>query len=538
MANMKRIGKPTFFILAVLIFAFTYAAFFGVYNYFGDRKDVTFKGTSEIRWGIDIQGGVEAVFAPDIGITLDNAAADGGFQVTAVDTNMSQKYGVLANDLITHVGGVDVSSLGYEEAVKRLRLDGAGDSCAFTVRRGGEEINFSIPKISAEQIKNAQTVLELRLVGQSITDYEIYTDTANRQVIVRFPWKSGEEEFDPSAAISELGNMAVLTFREGTTADGTVILEGDKHVDSAKAQPDTENGGYEVSLVLKGDGPSLFAGATARLAGNGNIAICMDSEVISAPSVNTAINDGRAVITGNFTVEEAEQLAANINAGSLPFKLSADSSALKIIDPTFGANALNTMLLAGLVAFGLVCLFMIVMYRLPGMVACISLLGQIGGMIACVSGFFSVFESFTLTIPGIAGIILSIGMGVDANVITSERIKEELATGKTLNGAIDAGYEGGFSAIFDGNMTVVIVSLLLMGAFGPPDKFPGWLIKPLLFFFPASITGTIYSFGFTLLTGVIFNMIMGVYFSRWMTKSLSKFKALRRPFLYGGAKNV
>jgi preprotein translocase subunit SecD len=177
---------------------------------------------------------------------------------------------------------------------------------------------------------------------------------------------------------------------------------------------------------------------------------------------------------------------------------------------------------------------MLFFYRLPGFVACVALTGQVGGMIACVSGFFPFFESFTLTIPGIAGIILSIGMGVDANVITAERIKEELRARKTLDGAIDAGYDNGFSAILDGNVTVIIVSVLLMGAFGPSDSLLAKLVSPLLFMFDSSITGSIYSFGFTLLMGVVFNFVMGVWASRFMLKSLSGYKFLRRPTLYGG----
>ena len=459
---MKRVGKPVFFVVAILIFAMTYAAFFGVYNYFGDTKNVIFKGTSDIRWGIDIQGGVEAVFAPE------------------------------------------------------------GDKS----------------KITPTQMKNAETVLNLRLIGQNITDFETYVDASQKQIIVRFPWQAGESEFDPSSAVKELGEMAILTFCEGETKD-TVLMQGAQDVKNAKANPSQDNTGkYEVSLSLTPSGTQKFSAATSRLVGK-TISIFMDDQNISTATVQTPITDGNARITGNFTLEYAEDLATKINAGALPFKLSVDDSALKVIDPTFGARALEIMLLAGIISFGVVCIFMILVYRLPGTVACIALVGQVGGMLACVSGFFTVFNSFTLTIPGIAGIILSIGMGVDANVITSERIKEELRAGKTLDGAIDAGYEGGFSAIFDGNITVVIVSLLLMGAFGPPDQFPGNFVSPILrLFFKSSVTGDIYSFGFTLLTGVIFNFIMGVYASRWMTKSLSRFSIFRKNFLYGGAKNV
>ena len=193
------------------------------------------------------------------------------------------------------------------------------------------------------------------------------------------------------------------------------------------------------------------------------------------------------------------------------------------------------MAIAGIIAFALICIFMICCYRLPGAVACIALLGQAAGMLASVSGFFPFLKSFTLTLPGIAGIILSIGMGVDANVITSERIKEEIRKGKTIDGAIDSGNSNSFSSIFDGNITNVIVAVILMGVFGPPESFWSKLLTPFLWMFPAATTGAIYSFGYTLLTGVIFNFIMGVFASKVMLKSLSRFQIFRKRSLYGGA---
>ena len=171
----------------------------------------------------------------------------------------------------------------------------------------------------------------------------------------------------------------------------------------------------------------------------------MDDVCLSAPRVNAIISNGNAQISGSFTAEEAKTLADNINGGALPFKLATiDYSS---VDPTLGSDALTAMLIAGIIAFSLICVFMIAYYRLPGFVACICLLGQVAGTIAAVSGYFAVFDSFTLTLPGIAGIILSVGMGVDANIITAERIREELRKGKTLDGAIKAGSSNSFSAI-------------------------------------------------------------------------------------------
>ncbi len=193
--------------------------------------------------------------------------------------------------------------------------------------------------------------------------------------------------------------------------------------------------------------------------------------MIQAPDVNAVITDGNAIISGGFDAQSSQALASQINSGALPFNLTVDDSKLRVISPTLGEQALDIMMFAGIIAFALVCVIMIMRYRLPGLIACIALMGQVAGMIACVSGFFSTINSFTLTIPGIAGIILSIGMGVDANVITAERIREELRLGKTIDGSIDSGYDNGFSAILDGNVTVIIISIILMGAFGPTDGF-------------------------------------------------------------------
>ena len=193
------------------------------------------------------------------------------------------------------------------------------------------------------------------------------------------------------------------------------------------------------------------------------------------------------------------------------------------------------MVLAGIIAFVLICVFMISVYRLPGFVACIGLLGQMAGTIAAVSGFFPVFNSFTLTLPGIAGIILAIGMGVDANVITAERIREELRGGKTLDSALKAGFSRGLTPIIDGNVTIVIVAVVLMGAFGPTNSLCAKLLTPLFFMFGPSTAGTVYSFGYTLLVGVLLNFVFGVLFSRIMLRGISQVKALRNPWLYGAS---
>lgn len=455
----KRTGKPVFFIVFVLILALTYTAFFGVENYYGDKRIVYTKSAEDIRWGIDISGGVEAVFSPDI------------------------------ND----------------------------------------------KDITDADMDSAKAIIETRLVNQNITDYELYLDTKNHQIVVRFPWAADESDFDAAAAVQELGETALLTFcRNEDSKD--VILSGAKDIENAEVGVD-ENYNYVVLLTFTDSGTQKFATATKELKGK-TISIWMDDTMICAPTVEKVITDGKATITNIGGAEEAKALADKINAGSLPFALTVDDSKLQVISATLGSDALEVMVIAGSIAFTLVCLLMILRYRLNGAVAAIALLGQLAGTIACISGYFANSNSFTLTIPGIAGIILSIGVGVDCNVIAAERIRDEFAKGKTIDGAIELGYKKSLSSIIDGNVTIVIVSVVLMGAFGSPDSLIGKLFTPFTSLFGTSITGSIYSFGYTLIIGVIFNLIMGVVASKLMVKSLSGYSFLRKPWLYGGKKNA
>ena len=224
-------------------------------------------------------------------------------------------------------------------------------------------------------------------------------------------------------------------------------------------------------------------------------------------------------------------MARQINSGSLPFALTVDS--YSTISPSLGENSLSAMVLAGVIAFALIMVLMTALYRLPGFLACIALAGQVAATLAFVSGYFPVFESFTLTLPGIAGIILAIGMGVDANVITAERIKEELRSGKSLDGALKSGFARGLTPIIDGNVTIVIVAIVLMGAFGPSDGFFAKALHFVFFAFGPSTAGTIYAFGYTLLTGVLLNFVFGIFATRTMIRGAASTKALRDPRLYG-----
>ena len=414
-------SKKVFFIVLLITCALLYVAFFGLH-----LGSINLKGADEMRFGIDIRGGVEATYTPK---DLDRAP-------------------------------------------------------------------------TSDELESAKTIIETRMDAQNITDRDVNIDSTNGSIIVKFPWKSDEADFDPQQAISELGETALLTFRD---PNGTTVLNGED-VKKSYASISQEDGSYVVVLELTDTGSTKFAEATGNLVGQ-PISIYMDENEISSPTVKEQITGGVATIDKQASLAAAKDLAAKINSGSLPFSMIANDA--NIISPQLGSDALSVMVLAGKIAFLLVCLFMLFYYRLPGFVACIALTLQVVGQLLALS-----IPQFTLTLPGIAGVILSIGMGVDANVIVSERIKEELNSGKTLRSAIDAGFHRAFSSVFDGNITVVIVSIVLM-VLG---------------------SGSMLSFGYTLLCGVLMNFVAGVTASRLMIRSLSEFKCFQKPFLFGAGR--
>jgi len=237
---------------------------------------------------------------------------------------------------------------------KTTFIKGAGDIRWGIDIRGGVDVTFSPPDdydATDDEMAAAESIIKVRLVSQNITDSEVYTDYNKDRIIVRFPWKEGESDFNPETAVKELGETALLTFRENTS--GPVILEG-KDVEKAEAGINPENNEYIVSLKLTSEGAKLFADATGRLVGQ-KISIWMDDTMISAPNVNQQIPSGEAIISGGsgqyaFTAEEAKSLADKINGGALPFKLETEN--FSSISPTLGMGARDAMVMAGGGGFG------------------------------------------------------------------------------------------------------------------------------------------------------------------------------------------
>ena len=352
---------------------------------------------------------------------------------------------------------------------------------------------------SAEDMKDTIYKLQQRVDGYS-TEAQVYQEGDNR-INIEIPGVS-----DANAILEELGKPGSLQFQ---LEDGTVVVDGSQ-VTSAEAgvqQDELKNNENVVQLSFDSEGAAAFAEATADNIGN-PIYIVYDGDVISAPTVQAAITDGSAVITGMADAEEAEKLASSIRIGSLSLELQELRS--NVVGAQLGEAAISSSLKAGAVGLALVCIFMMIVYLLPGVVASISLLLYTALTLVMLNAF-----DITLTLPGIAGIILGIGMAVDANVIIYARIREEIAAGRSVKGAIDTGFKKAMSAILDGNITTLIAAIVL-GVMG---------------------TGSVKGFAYTLAMSIILSMFSALVISRLLTNALFAL-GFKDEKYYGRAKEV
>ena len=334
---------------------------------------------------------------------------------------------------------------------------------------------------SAEDMSDTIYKLQQR-VQQYSTEAQVYQEGDNR-INIEIPGVS-----DANKILEELGKPGSLEF---TLADGTEVLTG-MDVESAEAavsQDNMKNREYVVELVLTSEGASKFATATSENIGN-QISIVYDGNIISAPRVESAITGGRAQITGMADQEEAERLASSIRIGSLSLELEELRS--NVVGAQLGEEAISTSLTAGAIGLAIVIVFMAIVYLIPGVAAGISLLIYTALMLVMLNAF-----DITLTLPGIAGIILSIGMAVDANVIIYARIREEIAAGKSVQGSIQTGFQKALSAIVDGNITTLIAALVL-GMMG---------------------TGSVKGFAQTLAMGIVLSMFTALVISRLLVNA-------------------
>lgn len=408
-------------------------------------------------------------------------------------------------------------------------IDGNGKVAASDITlgldlAGGVSITYEVvgdEEPSATDLADTKRKLEERVYTYS-NEAQVYLEGNNR-INVEIPGVT-----DANAILEELGNPGTLYFlaQKGSdgnnnysqtivqdadgnasltyvlnrsideiVADGCVVLNG-SDIKSAEAVPyqDSQTGNtssYCIDLLLNDEGKQKFADATTSAYQNGEtIAIYYDGNVICAPSVNGALTDGRAQISGNYSYEDAEKLASLIRIGGLKLELNEIHS--KVVGAQLGSDAIKTSLKAGAIGLAVIAVFMIAVYYLPGFVASIALLLYTALIVLLLNGF-----DITLTLPGIAGIILSIGMAVDANVIIFARIREELATGKTVKSSVKIGFDKALSAILDGNITTLIAAFVLL-IFG---------------------SGSIKGFAQTLILGIALSMFTALFVTRWLIRA-------------------
>ncbi|MCR5161105.1 MAG: protein translocase subunit SecD [Lachnospiraceae bacterium] len=374
----------------------------------------------------------------------------------------------------------------------RLGLDLSG-GVSITYQTVGDE------EPSAEDMSDTIYKLQQRVQNYS-TEASVYKEGANR-INIEIPGVT-----DANAILEELGKPGSLTF---TLADGTEVLNGTE-VTSAEAGSQNDslgNSEYVVSLTFSDAGKAAFAEATSANVGK-QIYIVYDGEVISAPVVREAITDGKCVISGNFTIESASELASYIRIGSLSLELEEIRS--NVVGAQLGEKALSSSLIAGIIGLCLVILLMIYVYKIPGIIAGAALVMYAGFELVALNAF-----DMTLTLAGIAGVILSIGMAVDANVIIYSRIREEISAGNSVRSSIDIGFKKALGAIIDGNVTTLIAAIVLN--------------------FMA--TGSVKGFAQTLGLGIIISMITACIISRLMVNAAYAL-GMKDEKYYGKAKEI
>ncbi len=380
-----------------------------------------------------------------------------------------------------NIAGYDYDGVFDEERGIRKGIDLAGGSVI------SFQADASNP--SDEEMDIVEAIFQTRLTSQGYSEARISRDSD--KITVEIP-----SVFETDSAAELLGSMAKLTF---TDADGNVVLDGATDIKTAEyAYEPVQNGGNSeniVKLTFNDSAVEKFAAATrdaaAKPEGSNYIAIRMDDEVISAPRVSSEINSDSCVISGSFTTESAKQLANQIKSGQLPFSLSVITK--DTVGAELGKDALPTSLMAAGIGILVIMLFMIIIYGVNGLIADLALLIYVG-IVTLILGLFRV----NLSLSGIAGVVLSIGMAVDANVIIFERMKEELKLGKSIKASVEAGFSKAFSAILDSNVTTIISCVVLY----------------------MSGIGTVAGFALTLGIGVVVSMFTAIVITRFLLKQL------------------
>lgn len=390
--------------------------------------------------------------------------------------------------VIAAIIGIFLASVGWLAGHIRQGLDLQGGTHIVMQAEDTEE-----NKVTNEAITQVINIMQKRVNEMGLTEPIIQREGANR-IIIELP---GEK--DPQKAIETIGKTAVLQFKD---EEGNVKLTGED-LKNAKEQMG-QNKQPLVALEFSDEGGKKFGALTAENIGR-HIGIYLDGELLTNPVVNEAITGGSAVITGQRTLEEAKDLAILLRSGALPVKVSVME--VRTVGPSLGQDSKDKSVVAFTIGLSLVVIFMLAVYRMAGFVADVALLVYV----LILLGILNMLHA-TLTLPSVAGVILSIGMAVDANVLIFERFKEEIASGKLLRLAVQSGFKRAFVTIFDANMTVIITSCIL--------------------FFLGS--ATVKGFAFSLGLGVAVSMFTAITVSRTLLMFLIDANWIHNPWWFGG----
>lgn len=365
--------------------------------------------------------------------------------------------------------------------------------------RGGVHVVYeAVPTEGAPLTKDSVDkligVFRNRIDAYGLTE-PLLQKQGSKRVVVELPGVK-----DPDEAVKLLGRMAKLEFR---TEDGKTVITG-KDLKDAQAQLNPNNNEPLVALEFSKEGAKAFADVTTANVGR-RLAIYLDDRLLTAPTINGPITGGNAEISGGYeSLDEAQEEALLLRSGALPVNVKMMEK--RSVGPTLGQESLDRSLKAGIIGVAAIFLFMLLYYRWPGVIADLSLI--VYGLI--LVGIYMLINT-TLTLPGIAGIILSIGMAVDSNIIIYERLKEELRAGKTLRSAIDAGFHNAFRAILDSNVTTLIAAAVLY--------FLG--------------IGPIKGFAVTLGIGILVSMFTAITFTRFVLHLVARSRLVVNPWAYG-----
>ena len=498
--NEKKAGRIIgLFVILALTAALGYIAVCGI----GEKK---IGSAYNVKQGLDLAGGVSITYQ----IVGDEAPTQADINDTIYKLKMkAETYSTEAQVYQEGTDRITIEIPGVSDADTILKDLGKPGSLYFISQTDSQgNPNYTIKgTIEGQMVYHDENDVEFFYVGE---DSAVYFDETTFGAKLDDNGNPISYPLDKAAEIDI--QYALLKPIETLKEDGSIVLEG-SDVKSAKASnyQDQQTGLKQnvVNLSLNAEGTKSFADATARaVTKDESIAIYYDGSFISVPHVNDVINTGEAVISGMGSYDDADRLASKIRIGAL--KLTLQEIRSNIVGAQLGSNAIKTSLMAGAIGFGIVAVIMICVYFMPGFAAVIALTMYTGMIIASLSIFN---EYFTLTLPGIAGIILSIGMAVDANVIIFARIREELATGKTLQSSVDIGFKKALSAILDGNITTLIASVVLM--------FMG--------------TGSVKGFAQTLALGIVLSMITALLITRVLINGLIAI-GLKSEKLFGIAK--